>query len=162
MALLETNDAGLDGAIQLGNEPATVALSAARGPAPFASGAPWKRPGAQVILAIEGRTAARFVPTAYNVYLHGGPGGALKAGSPAHVGQLHFFGLEMEHEHMQEMHGHGDAVPAGRDVSFVLRSDTRAHLARLDPKEVAVTFVPIRASEGPSSAALRRVALFVR
>lgn len=162
-ALLETNDAGLDGAIALGGEPATVSLSAGlgRGPAPFASGAPWKRPGAQVILAIEGRTAARFVPTAYDIYLHGG-GGALRAGSPAHVGQLHFFGLEMEHEHMQDMHRHGDSGPAGRDVSFVLRSDTRAHLARLDPNELAVTFVPIRAVEGPSGAALRHVALFVR
>jgi tyrosinase len=130
-----------------------------------AQAAPWTRSSAQVILSIEGRTASAFVPRAYDICLHDRHDlrrGAFRRGSAAQVGQLHFFGLEAEHEHMQEMHRHGADEPAGRDVSFVLRADTRAHLARLDPGSVMVTFRPIGMPGRESAHAVRRVALFVR
>ncbi|GGY20209.1 tyrosinase family protein [Pseudoduganella dura] len=165
-AALETNEAGVDGNIDIGNAPATVALvaGAALDREPPGSQAPWRRPGAQVIVSIEGRTATGFVPVAFNVYLHGTRNGPLKPGTPAHIGQLHFFGLETGHG--QEGHdgndGHGPDGPESRDISFVLRNDTRAYLAGLDPRELAVTFVPVGVANGPWRAAVRRVALVVR
>ncbi|GGY59426.1 hypothetical protein GCM10007387_47360 [Pseudoduganella albidiflava] len=182
-AALESNDSGVDGAIRLGSEPATIPLAAVPGGDSLAGAPPWMGPGAQAILSIEGRTARTFTPTGFDVYVHGGRNGGLRPGSPAHVGQVHFFGLEAgyghdeghgeghdgghedrhEDRHGEETgHAHPPSGPEGRDVSFVLGGAARKHLAALDPGSVAVTFVPVGVPDGIPDAALRRVALVIR
>lgn len=154
-ATLQSPDAGIEGAIQLGAEPVTVPLST--GVAALSAGAPWLPPAAQPVLLIEGRTATGFSVSGFDVYLHGPGKGPLRPGTPAHVGQLHFFGLETEHE------GEHEHMPeaAGRDTSFVLRNETRRYLAALDPAGLAVTFVP-RVPDASAGTALRRVSLVLR
>ncbi|MBB3219235.1 tyrosinase family protein [Pseudoduganella umbonata] len=159
-AALESNDAGVDGDIRLGGEAVTVPLGAGAGRAALSARAPRTGSTGQPILLIEGRSVTGFAASGFNVYVHAARHSILLPGSPAHVGQLHFFGLEMQHDHADG--AHDPSAMSGRDASFVLRDDTRRMLATLDPANLAVTFVPIGAWDESVGAAVRRVALVLR